>query len=103
LGSAADLVGCDADVSPAVRVLLARVLIVEDLDTATRIARTLTGPGGRTEWGKIVTLGGEVVVPSGAITGGTQGRPGPNLLGRKPIPARRQRQRVWPCATPKRP
>ena len=79
LGSAADLVGHDADLAPAIRVLLARVLLVEDLDTATRISRQL----GRGDWGKIVTLGGEVVVPSGAITGGTQGRPGPNLLGRK--------------------
>jgi chromosome segregation protein len=78
-GSAADLVGCDVDLMPAIRVLLARVLIVDDLDTATRTSRQL----GRGEWGKIVTLSGEVVVPSGAITGGTQGRPGPNLLGRK--------------------
>ena len=79
LGSAADLVEWDADLAPAVHVLLARVLIVEDLDTATRCQRQL----GRGDWGKIVTVGGEVVVPSGAITGGAQGRPGPNLLGRK--------------------
>jgi chromosome segregation protein len=78
LGSAADLVGFDADVRDAVHVLLARVLIVDDLDTATRVSRQLSR-----EFAKIVTLGGEVVVPSGAITGGAQGRPGPNLLGRK--------------------
>jgi chromosome segregation protein len=78
LGSAADLVGFDADVRAAVHVLLARVLIVDDLDTATKVSRQLSR-----EFGKIVTLGGEVVVPSGAITGGAQGRPGPNLLGRK--------------------
>ncbi|MBC7808984.1 MAG: chromosome segregation protein SMC [Akkermansiaceae bacterium] len=78
LGSAADLVGFDADVRAAVHVLLARVLIVDDLDTATTISRQLSR-----EFGKIVTLGGEVVVPSGAITGGAQGKPGPNLLGRK--------------------
>ncbi|MBC8138280.1 MAG: AAA family ATPase [Fibrella sp.] len=78
LGAAADLVGFDADVRAAVHVLLARVLIVDDLDTATKVSRQLAR-----EFGKIVTLGGEVVVPSGAITGGAQGKPGPNLLGRK--------------------
>src|SRR5262249_11862384 len=78
LGSAADLVGFDADVAPAVRGLLARVLIADDLDTATRVSRQIPR-----DWAKIVTLGGEVVIPTGAITGGTQGRPGPNLLGRK--------------------
>jgi chromosome segregation protein len=77
LGPAADLVDFDADVAPAARVLLARVLLVDDLETATRVARQVQS------WAKIVTLTGEVVVPSGAITGGTQGRPGPNLLGRK--------------------
>ncbi|GAB4452947.1 MAG: chromosome segregation protein SMC [Armatimonadaceae bacterium] len=78
LGSAADLVGHDTEVAPAVRVLLARVLIVQDLDTATFVSKRLTR-----DWAKIVTLNGEVVVPTGAITGGTQGKPGPNLLGRK--------------------
>ncbi|MES2465609.1 MAG: chromosome segregation protein SMC, partial [Armatimonadota bacterium] len=79
LGSAADLVGHDAHFAPAVLVLLARVLITDDLDTATRVARQIE----RRDWAKIVTQSGEVVVPTGAITGGSQGRPGPNLLGRK--------------------
>ncbi len=85
LGSAADLVDFDADFEPAVNVLLARILIVDDLDTATRVARHLHSERASRDWAKIVTLGGEVVVPTGAITGGTQaqGRPGPNLLGRK--------------------
>ncbi len=77
LGSAADLVGHDVDVAPAVRVLLARILFVDDLDTATRVSRQIDG------WAKIVTLTGEVVVPTGAITGGTTARTGPQLLGRK--------------------
>lgn len=76
-GSLADLVDFDADAAPAVHVLLARVLVADDVDTATRVARQIDG------WGKIVTLAGEVVVPSGAITGGTQAKSGPNLLGRK--------------------
>ncbi len=78
LGSGADLVRFDADIAPAVHVLLARILFVDDLETATRVARQL----GR-DYAKIVTLSGEVVAPTGAITGGAQGRPGPNLLGRK--------------------
>lgn len=78
LGSAADLVEYDDDVTPAALVLLARILIVEDLDTATYVSKRLPR-----DWARIVTLGGEVVVPTGAITGGAQGRQGPNLLGRK--------------------
>ena len=78
LGSAADLVDYDSDVAPAVRTLLARVLLVDDLDTATKVSRQLAR-----EFGKIVTLGGEVVVPSGAITGGAGGKPAGSLLARK--------------------
>ena len=78
LGSGADLVDFDETFGAAVRVLLARVLLVDNIDTATRVSRQIR------DWAKIVTLTGEVVVPSGAITGGTQGgRQGPNLLGRK--------------------
>ena len=78
-GSAADLLDYDADAAPAILVLLARVLIVDDLDTATRVSRQVD----RREWARIVTLSGEIVVPTGAITGGAQNKPGPNLLGRK--------------------
>lgn len=77
LGSAADLVSYDSDVADAVHVHLARILVVDDLDTATRIGKQVQG------WAKMVTLAGEVVVPTGAITGGTAARVGPNLLHRK--------------------
>lgn len=79
LGSAADLVSFDADVRAAVYLHLARVLVVDDLDTATRVSKQLPGR----EWARIVTQTGEVVVPTGAITGGTNARSGPNLLGRR--------------------
>lgn len=79
LGSAADLIEFPADVERAIHVLLARILIVEDLDTATRVSRQIS----RGEWARIVTLGGEVVVPTGAISGGRQNKQGPNLLSRK--------------------
>ena len=79
LGSAADLISFDDDVRPAVYLHLARVLVVDDLDTATRVAKQLPNR----EWARIVTQTGEVVVPTGAITGGTNARSGPNLLGRR--------------------
>ena len=78
LGVGSDLVGHDPAVALAVRVLLARVLFVETLEAATTVSRKLSGG-----WSKIVTLTGEVVVPSGAVTGGTQARQSANLLGRK--------------------
>lgn len=77
LGSAADLIEYSPDVEAAIHVLLARVLVVEDIDTATSVSRQVDG------WARIVTLSGEVVVPTGAITGGRMGRQGPNLLSRK--------------------
>ena len=73
----APLVDYDADVADAILVQLARVLLVDDIDAATRVSKQVR------DWAKIVTLSGEVVVPTGAITGGVAGRPGPNLLGRK--------------------
>ncbi len=79
LGSAADLVNFEARDEAAVNVLLARVLVCEDIEVATAISRNRSV----SDWGRIVTLAGEVVVPTGAITGGRMGRPGPNLLSRK--------------------
>ena len=77
-GSAADLVAYDEKLGAAVRVHLARVLVVDDIDTATQISRQI-----ERDWARIVTLTGELVVPTGAITGGRTGRQGPNLLSRK--------------------
>lgn len=77
-GSAADLVRYDDSLGAAVRVHLARVLVVDDIDTATDISRKI-----ERDWARIVTLSGELVVPTGAITGGRMGRQGPNLLSRK--------------------
>ena len=77
-GSAAELIRFSDDVSLAVRVHLARVLVVDDLDVATEVSRQLDR-----DWSRIVTLTGELVVPTGAITGGRAGRQGPNLLSRK--------------------
>ncbi|MGC4044954.1 MAG: chromosome segregation protein SMC [Armatimonas sp.] len=78
-GSAADLVSFDDRDEAAVNVLLARVLVCEDIEIATQVSRNRSV----SDWGRIVTLSGEVVVPTGAITGGRMGRQGPNLLSRK--------------------
>lgn len=66
LGVAADLVRYDAHYASVVHHLLGRVLLVRDLPIAQQEVRRL--PGG---W-MIVTLGGEQVQSSGAITGGAR-------------------------------
>ncbi|MEI6916474.1 MAG: hypothetical protein WCL39_15165, partial [Armatimonadota bacterium] len=77
LGAAYDLVGFDRYYDPAARLLLGRVLIAEDVDRAGEAARQLRG------WGKIVTPDGELLVPSGAITGGSRIKKGAGLIERK--------------------
>ncbi len=64
LGRASELVTCPSRCRPVIDSLLGRVLIVEELDDALRLART-------TGWSRMVTLDGEVVHGSGAVTGGT--------------------------------
>jgi chromosome segregation protein len=68
LGIACDLVRYDAHYERALRQLLGRVLIAEDLPAARRALRDLEGG-----W-TIVTLGGEQVSSGGAVTGGAQTR-----------------------------
>ncbi len=63
-GIASTLVSYDAPYRSIVEHLLGRTLIVDDLPVARRVLPTLGGA-----W-QIVTLGGEVVRSSGAITGG---------------------------------
>ncbi len=63
LGFANDLVECDDKNRPVIDSLLALVVIVEDLDTSLRLAKS-------TGWKRLVTLEGEVVHSSGAVTGG---------------------------------
>lgn len=77
LGPALDLIEFDPKFRPALDVLLGRVLICEALDDALHVSRLADG------WSRIVTLTGEVVSPTGAMTGGFQQRKGSSLLGRK--------------------
>ncbi|MEJ5169390.1 MAG: chromosome segregation protein SMC [Fimbriimonadales bacterium] len=76
VGRATDLVRCDPAVRPVVDSLLGRILVVETLDDALRLART-------SGWSRLVTLDGEVVHSSGAVTGGVASRSAFGMVQRK--------------------
>ena len=77
LGLGNQLIKFDKKYAPAIDALLAKVLVVENVDSAVNVSKSAIG------WSKIVTLDGELVFPSGAMTGGhAPGKMG-NLLGRK--------------------
>ncbi|MCO6450284.1 MAG: chromosome segregation protein SMC [Caldilineales bacterium] len=65
LGWAADLIGYDAEVAPAVELLLGQVLVVKDLAAARQASRSHNRP-------RIVTLEGDYVHPGGSVSGGSQ-------------------------------
>lgn len=77
LGSAADLIQYNAADAPAIRSLLDGVVVVDNIDNAILASKRLA------DWRRIVTLEGELIVPSGAITGGAARKRGPGLLSRK--------------------
>ncbi len=70
LGPAQELVEYDPRYGPAFQLLLGRVVVVEDLDTARRVRPALK-PGQR-----IVTLSGDVVQATGILSGGSGKRQG---------------------------
>ncbi|MBS1719453.1 MAG: chromosome segregation protein SMC [Armatimonadetes bacterium] len=76
VGRASDLLSYDERVRPVVESLLGRVVIVDDLDVALRLAKS-------SGWSRLVTLSGEVVHGSGAVTGGTQAKAGIGIVQRK--------------------
>jgi chromosome segregation protein len=76
VGRANELVNCDPDRRPAIDSLLGRVVIVETLDDSLRLAKT-------SGWARLVTLDGEVVHASGAVSGGQSGRQQYGLVQRK--------------------
>jgi len=77
LGLGNDLIKFDPKYAPAIDALLARVLIAKDLDSAIAASRAAIG------WSKIVTLEGDLILPSGAMTGGHVPAKMANLLTRK--------------------
>jgi chromosome segregation protein len=76
VGVASDLVECASRVRPVIESLLGRVVIVETIDDALRLART-------SGWSRLVTLEGEVVHSGGAVTGGQSRHQGYGLVQRR--------------------
>lgn len=77
LGIASDLIKYNRKYDPAVQSLLGRTVIAETIDDAVALSKELSG------WNRIVSLEGDLIVPSGAITGGARKSKGPGLLVRK--------------------
>ena len=77
LGAALEIVTFDPKFRPALEVLLGRVFICETLDDALRASASAKG------WNRIVTRTGEIVLPTGALSGGRQAGRTANILGRK--------------------
>lgn len=76
LGLASNLIAFDDVDRPVIESLLGRIIVAETLDVALSMART-------SGWQRIVTLSGEVVANSGAVTGGVQARQGLGLVQRR--------------------
>lgn len=77
LGLASDLVKFDESVRPAIEYLLSRTLIYKDYDSA---AKALKIKGNRL---RMVTLEGDLLIPGGAITGGSVKQKTTGVLNRK--------------------
>jgi len=76
IGRASEKVDVKSSYRPVIESLLGRVLIVETLDDALRLART-------SGWSRMVTLDGEVVHSAGAVTGGQSAKAGYGLVQRR--------------------
>ena len=72
-GVASQLVRFEERLRPAIELLLGRVVLVNDLATARRLLKRRTGAS------LLVTLEGETIQPSGALTGGALRRSTPLL------------------------
>lgn len=77
LGIAAEMIECDSTYREIYDYLLGRVILVDTMDHAIRISKRVTGGF------RIVTLEGEIIASSGAITGGRYRNKSANLLERK--------------------
>lgn len=76
IGIASDLVKGDSSLRPILDSLLGRIVIAEQLDQATAMAR-------KTQYScRIVTLEGDVVNPGGSLTGGFNRKGSSGVLGR---------------------
>ncbi len=76
-GLASEIVSYDRKFAKVIDNLLARTVIVEDMDSAVRVAR-------KYDYGfRIVTLDGESLATSGSISGGSKKQASTNLLSRE--------------------
>lgn len=76
IGIAADLVEADKKYQDIILNLLGRTVIVENMDSAIKLAKANSYSF------RIVTLEGDVINPSGAISGGSVAQKTVNILGR---------------------
>ncbi|MBS1721628.1 MAG: chromosome segregation protein SMC [Armatimonadetes bacterium] len=76
IGLASELVKCPDRVRPVIDSLLGRVLVVETIDDALRLAKS-------SGWNRCVTLDGELLHSSGAVTGGRTMRQTAGLVQRQ--------------------
>ena len=76
IGVAQDLIDYDDEYEPAMQHLLGNTLVIEDLDAAVALTRQFR-PRAR-----LVTLDGDIIDTSGAITGGQTNQRQSGLLGR---------------------
>ena len=76
IGIASDLVKCDKKYEQIVLNLLGRTLVVDNMDTAIKVARL------NSHSFRIVTLEGDIISNTGAITGGSVQTKTVNILGR---------------------
>lgn len=76
IGQASALAQCAPEHRPVIESLLGRVIIVETLDVALALAKTKG-------WNRLVSLDGEVVHGSGAVTGGRAKHQSTGILQRR--------------------
>ena len=76
-GWADELVKYESTDELAVKYLLGRVLVVDDMTTGLKVFRQYNLPF------RVVTMEGEIINASGAITGGTRSNRQPNMLERR--------------------
>lgn len=76
IGIASDLVKCDKKYNDIVLNLLGRTVIVENMDSAIALAKLNNYSF------KIVTIQGDIINPSGAMSGGSVAQKTVNILGR---------------------
>lgn len=76
VGRASELVQVEPQFKPVIESLLGRIIVAEDIDIALKFAKT-------TGWSRMVTLDGEVIHSSGAVTGGNNAKQGYGIVQRK--------------------